>query len=170
MVNRLVAKTQYNLIPKGSVTDGTAFFIKAFWVIVIVFLCGSCVYVFNRVIITDQSPDVIQLDPFDLEGVEIVGDTVTLSISYGGGCEEHCFSLYMSPAAFLESYPVQANLYLRHDSNGDACEALINEDISFNLLPVAVLYKKLYGQFDEIVINVFKYRSNDNLNETYSPE
>ena len=104
---------------------------------------------------------------FNLEGMEIVGDTITLSISYAGGCEEHSFSLYMSPATFLESYPVQANLYLRHDSNGDACEALISEDISFNLHPVALLYKKIYGQFDEIVINVFEYKSNDKLNDSY---
>ena len=145
-------------------------FIRAFWRIMIVFLCGSCGYVFNRVIITDHSPDVIQLDPFDLEGIEIVGNTITLRISYVGGCEEHCFSLYMSPVAFLESYPAQANLYLRHDSNEDACEALVNEDISFNLRPVAVLYKKHYGQLDEIVINIFKYRSNDKLSESYSPE
>ena len=145
-------------------------FIRAFWGILVVFLCGSCGYFFNRVIITDRSPDTIQLDTFDLEGIEIVGDSITLSINYGGGCEEHGFSLYMSPAAFLESYPAQANLYLRHDSNKDACEALIKEDISFNLRPVAVLYKKHYRQFDEIVINIFEYKSNDTLSESYSPE
>ncbi len=78
--------------------------------------------------------------------------------------------LCISPATFFESYPAQANLYLRHDSNGDACEALISEDISFNLRPVALLYKKIYGQFDEIVINVFEYKSNDKLNDSYTPE
>ena len=142
-------------------------YLRIFLGIIIVLGCVGCVYVFNWVIITDKSPDVVQLDPFDLESMEIVGDTVTLSISYGGGCEEHCFSLYMSPATFFESYPAQANLYLRHDSNGDACEALISEDISFNLRPVALLYKKIYGQFDEIVINVFEYKSNDKLNDSY---
>ena len=145
-------------------------FLRIFLGIIIVLGCVSCVYVFNWVIITDKSPDAIQLDPFDLEGMEITGDTVTLSISYGGGCEEHCFSLHMSPATFFESYPAQANLYLRHDSNGDACEALISEEISFNLRPVALLYKKIYGQFDVIVINVFEYKSNDKLSERYSPE
>ena len=142
----------------------------AFLGIVILIAFGSCVYVFHFVIITDKSPDVIQWDPFDLESIEIVGDTITLNVIYGGGCKEHCFSLYMSPAAFFESYPVQANLYLRHNSNGDACEALINEDISFNLCPVAVLYKMLYGNYDEIVINVFEYRSNDKLSDSYFPE
>ena len=142
-------------------------YLRNFLGIIIVLGCVGCVYVFNWVIITDKSPDVVQLDPFDLESMEIVGDTVTLSISYAGGCEEHCFFLYMSPATFFESYPAQANLYLRHDSNGDACEALISEDISFNLRSVALLYKKIYGQFDEIVINVFEYKSNDKLNDSY---
>lgn len=145
-------------------------YLRIFLGIIIVLGCVGCVYVFNWVIITDKSPDAVQLDPFNLEGMEIVGNTITLSISYSGGCEEHCFSLYMSPATFFESYPAQANLYLRHDSNGDACEALISEDISFNLHPVAVLYQKIYGQFDEIVINVFEYKSNDKLNDSYSPE
>ena len=145
-------------------------YLRIFLGIIIALGCVSCICFFNWVIITDKSPDAVQLDPFNLEGMEIVGDTITLSISYAGGCEEHSFSLYMSPATFLESYPVQANLYLRHDSNGDACEALISEDISFNLHPVALLYKKIYGQFDEIVINVFEYKSNDKLNDSYSPE
>lgn len=145
-------------------------YLRIFLGTIIVLGCVGCVYVFNWVIITDKSPDAVQLDPFNLEGMEIAGDTITLSISYGGGCEEHSFSLYMSPATFFESYPAQANLYLRHDSNGDACEALISEDISFNLRPVALLYKKIYGQFDEIVINVFEYKSNDKLNDSYSPE
>ena len=76
----------------------------------------------------------------------------------------------MSPAAFLESHPVQANLYLRHNSNGDLCEALINENVSFNLRPIAELYKSLYGQYDEIIINVFEYKSNNKISASYFPE
>lgn len=135
-----------------------------------VIACSSCLDISYFVIITDQSPDSIRLDPFDLESIEIVEDIITLNITYGGGCKEHCFSLYMSPAVFLESYPVQANLYLRHDSNGDQCEALINEDISFNLSPVALLNKIFYGDCDEVVINVYKYKSDEKLSDSYFPE
>jgi len=47
----------------------------------------------------------------------------------------------MSPAAFLESYSVQVNLYLRLYANDDPYEASSNKDISFNLCLFAALYK-----------------------------
>ena len=127
--------------------------------------CGGC-----GVIITDIPPEALQLDPFSLKGIEIVEDTIALTISYSGGCEKHSFSLFMSPAAFLESYPVQANLYLRHNGNSDACEAEINQTISFNLQPIAALYTSLYGRYDEIVLNVFTFESNNKLSASYVPE
>jgi len=127
--------------------------------------CGGCV-----VIITDIPPEVIQLDPFSLKGVEVVEDTITLHISYSGGCKDHYFSLCMSPAAFLESYPVQANLYLRHNGNSDACEAEINQTISFNLQPIAAFYKSLYGRYDEIILNVFAYEATSKVSVSYFPE
>ena len=120
--------------------------------------------------ITDAPAESLQLDPFGLEGIAIVEDTITLNVTYSGGCKEHCFSLYMSPASFLESSPVQANLYLRHNSNGDACEAFINKTVSFNLRPVAELYQSLYGSYDEIIINVFGYKSNEKINAHYFTE
>jgi len=121
------------------------------------------------VIITDAPPESIQLDPFGMEGIAIAGDIITLNVTYSGGCKEHCFSLYMSPASFLESSPVLANLYLRHNSNGDACEAFINKTISFDLRPIAELYKSLYGSYDEIVINVFEYKSSNKVSASYFP-
>ena len=122
------------------------------------------------IIITDAPPESIQLDPFGLEGIEIVEDSITLNVTYSGGCKEHCFSLYMSPASFLESSPVQANLYLRHNGNGDACEAFISKPVSFNLRPIAELHKLLYGSYDEIVMNVFEYKSNNKVSASYIPK
>lgn len=127
----------------------------------------------NPVIITNQPPNFLQLDPFELKNIAIVADTITLNINHSGGCKEHNYSLYMSPAAFLESYPVQANLYLQHDSKGDACEALIKTSISFNLRPLADLYQDFYGQQDEIILNVFDFFEDEpanKLNARYFPE
>ena len=143
-------------------------FINTF--LVLLLLTSCCPDDFNFVIITDQLPDTIQLDPFDLEDIEIGGDSITLDITYSGGCSTHHFSLYMSPAAFFESYPVQANLYLRHNSNGDACEALVNENVSFNLRSIAELYKTAYGKYDEIILNVYEYKSINKMSVSYFPE
>ncbi len=121
------------------------------------------------VIITDAPPESIQLDSFGLAGIAIVEDTITLNVTYSGGCKEHGFSLHMSPASFLESSPVQANLYLRHNGNGDACEAFIHKTVSFNLRPIAELYKSLYGNYDEIAINVFEHKSSNKARAAYVP-
>jgi len=142
----------------------------AFLAIMILISSNSCLDVSRFVIITNQPPNAIQLDPFDLEDIEIARDSITLNITYSGGCKKHDFSLCMSPAAFLESYPVQANLYLRHNSNGDACEALVNESLSFNLRSIAELYKTAYGKYDEIVLNVYEYKSNNKMSASYFPE
>jgi len=125
----------------------------AFLAVMILISSNSCLDVSHFVIITNQPPNAIQLDPFDLEDIEI-----------------DCFSLCMSPAAFLESYPVQANLYLRHNSNGDACEALVNESVSFNLRPIAELYKTAYGKYDEIILNVYEYKSINKMSVSYFPD
>jgi hypothetical protein len=97
------------------------------------------------------------LDSFRLDAVAINGDTLTLDLTHGGGCKEHFYALFMSPAAFLESFPVQANLYLQHDDNDDACDALLQPKLRFDLRPVAELYEKFYHRRDSIRINVFQY-------------
>jgi hypothetical protein len=111
----------------------------------------------NFVIITEQPPDSLQLDPFSLRSLSISGDTLTMTITHGGGCKEHNYTLFMSPGVFLESYPVQANLFLRHEDNDDACDALITATLKFNLRPVADLYQYYYRGKDEIIINAFDY-------------
>ena len=131
---------------------------------------SSCLDVSHFVIITNRPPNSIQLDPFNLEDIDIAGDTITLDITYSGECKDHRFSLYMSPAVFLESYPVQANLYLRHDGNGDACEAFISESVFFNIRPIAELYKTAYREYDEITLNVYEYKSNNKMSVGYFPE
>ena len=124
------------------------------------------------VIISDVPPAVIQLDRFHLESIEISGDILDVSVVYGGGCEEHCFWLFMSPAVFLESYPAQANLYLRHFANDDHCKALIHQTLSFDLGLIIELYNQHYGEIDSFIINVYDYfddEPGDKLSATYVP-
>jgi hypothetical protein len=109
------------------------------------------------VIITDLPPDSIQLEHHHLMAIEINGDNINIVTAYSGGCHDHYFQLYMSPAAFAESYPVQANLYLRHDGNYDPCDGWITDTLSFSLRPVGRLHNLMYDQPDSIIINVFEY-------------
>ena len=109
------------------------------------------------VTISDLPPDSIQLHRFDLNSITISGNELTLNLSYSGGCEEHEFELFMSPGAFMESSPVQANLFLRHNDKDDACDAYITTEVSFDLTCIGELYEQFYGRKDEIILNVFDY-------------
>ena len=107
--------------------------------------------------ITDLPPDSLQLDPFQLQVVRVSGDTLFVEVGHGGGCREHTYALFMSPAAFLESAPVQANLFLRHNAHDDPCDAWLQPTLAFDLRPVAALYQQSYGGLDEIILNVYDY-------------
>jgi hypothetical protein len=125
------------------------------------------------VIIIDAPPDSLQLDSFTLHGIAIDGDKLALDISHGGGCKQHAYALFMSPPAFLKSFPAQANLYIQHNGNGDSCEALLRPNLSFDLRPVAELHQKLYQRRDPIQINVYGYfrgQPGERLSAIYKPQ
>ncbi|MGE0785407.1 MAG: hypothetical protein AB7S26_06955 [Sandaracinaceae bacterium] len=82
-------------------------------------------------------------DRFDLNGVTLSGDTLTADVAYSGGCAPHYFRLCYD--AFLESNPVQVDLRLEHDAQGDECEAYPSESRSFDLGPLADAYRAGYG-------------------------
>lgn len=122
--------------------------------------------------ITDMNPVVIQVAAFQLDTVSVAGDTMDLCIFHSGGCNEHFCYLFMSPAAFMESYPVQVNIYLRHVDNDDPCDAWLKADLRFNLRPIADLYQQQYGGLDPIILNVHEYNGSDSsrvVQVTYTP-
>jgi hypothetical protein len=123
--------------------------------------------------ITDMTPAGIQVAAFQLNTVYVDADTINLSIFHSGGCREHLYYLFMSPSAFLESYPVQANIYLRHIDNDDPCDAWLSADLCFSLRPIADLYQQFYGGLDPIKLNVHEYNGSDSsrvVQVTYTPE
>lgn len=79
----------------------------------------------------------------DGEAPVIEDDTLTLTVSYGGGCETHDFTLVTS-GVFMESYPVQLGVSVAHDANGDMCEAYLTAEYEFDLTPIKTLYQDAY--------------------------
>lgn len=75
-------------------------------------------------------------DEFDFADVTIINDSIYLSIRYGGGCGEVEFKLIDSEA-IMESLPVQRNIRLSLKDE-DTCEALLTEELSFDLTPIRV--------------------------------
>jgi len=54
----------------------------------------------------------------------IVNDTLRIFVSYAGGCENHSFELDHL------TVPDTTKLWLRHDAQGDRCEALIIDTVT----------------------------------------
>jgi hypothetical protein len=55
---------------------------------------------------------------------------------------------------FMESYPVQMNLYIRHKNLGDFCEAIVEETVCFDSRRIGELYEGVYGDCDDIILNI----------------
>ncbi len=77
----------------------------------------------------DDLPD----DPFAVNSVTIKDDCLEISLSYGGGCEAHVFTMYLMPNRCGTPPVPPPSLVLCHESNGDMCEAYITETVSFSL-------------------------------------
>ena len=83
-------------------------------------------------------------DDYVLNSATITGDTLTVSMSYSGGCRAHVFTLVIA-TSFVDSSPVRLPAVLRHNANGDRCEAFPTESYAFDLAPVRARYRAVYG-------------------------
>jgi len=83
-------------------------------------------------------------DPYALSDASVTGDTLTLRVHFGGGCETHRFALVVT-RLFMESDPVQIPATLAHDGRGDPCDAVVEETLRFDLTPVRRIYQEAYG-------------------------
>jgi hypothetical protein len=105
-------------------------------------------------VILTENPDRWRHDPYELASARVEGDTLHVTVQYGGGCAVHDFSLLVVPI-FLESYPVQMSGSLAHDAKGDPCRALVSSDLRFDLSPIKEAYRQSYGvQSDTVHLRI----------------
>ena len=95
------------------------------------------------ILFDDHSAITLASDAAAIEEASIEGDLLSLKTAYGGGCRKHDFKLYGS-TSFLESYPVQTDVFLSHDAHGDACRALLHDELLFDLSPLKRAYRQMY--------------------------
>lgn len=84
-------------------------------------------------------------DPYTVDGAAIVSDQLAVTVSASGGCEDHDWTLCWPDQSFAESSPVQARLEILHDDHDDPCDAIITEDLRFDLAPLATAWHDAYG-------------------------
>jgi len=93
---------------------------------------------------TNESPDSLQVGSYQLIDVCIEPPMfLKAHVGFSGCSPEESFSLFMT-GGFMESSPPQANIVLRKDWESD-CDAVWNEEIRFDLGPLAHRYLESYG-------------------------
>ncbi|UCG60672.1 MAG: hypothetical protein JSV52_10080 [Candidatus Zixiibacteriota bacterium] len=112
------------------------------------------------VIITDTPPAELPGNRITVTDARLNKDSLVLVVEYSGGCVEHDFACYMFPAAFMESLPPQANLYVLDNTDNDPCDdGIVTDYAIFDVSPVASLHWDHYGYVYDIYINVIDLSS-----------
>lgn len=105
--------------------------------------------------------DDYRIDNFEVKDVSIVNDSIYFKIQYSGGCNEHEFRLTANDY-FKESFPVQADMILSHNDFNDACDSIVEIELSFDLSPLKEAYINSYGgNLDPIALNILIDKTNN---------
>jgi hypothetical protein len=82
-------------------------------------------------------------DSFSVSGdLQVHGTTLSIPVSYAGGCAEHSFKLYvLNHTSGWTVYPPMVPMLLVHDAGGDDCEAAIFDTLEFDLGMFLPLWK-----------------------------
>lgn len=119
--------------------------------------CGCIGYSANKdqTVSTDDAPMVILADSQEqlsshkdkarIRSISAQQNSLIVDISFGGGCEEHEFSLYGFPA-FKSERMIQADLYLSHNGKGDLCKRMVQKTLIFNLSPLLDACNQQFGR------------------------
>lgn len=94
-------------------------------------------------------------DRTTISRMEVLGDYLSMNVSYSGGCEEHEFEL-ISDGRYSATYPPEVELVLRHDAHNDLCRSYLDETLYFDLKPL---------QYDGTTRIVIRLTNNDKLYE-----
>lgn len=89
----------------------------------------------SKVLIIDQKIDRYPADALVIKDASIIGDSLTMLVSYSGGCKPHDLKV-ISNGAMMKSMPPQMNVQVSHDAHEDMCEAMISQDVTVSLEPL----------------------------------
>jgi hypothetical protein len=84
-------------------------------------------------------------DAFKLEEAIVSGDTLIVTVSFGGGCKEHEFEVYAN-GMWMKSLPPKMALRLVHRAHEDNCRSYITQTRKF------LLHKARYSGQNKVVI------------------
>lgn len=93
---------------------------------------SSVVAASSKVLIIDQNIARYPMDGVTIKDASIIGDSLTMLVSYSGGCKTHDLKV-ISNGAMMKSMPPQMNIVVSHNAHEDMCEAMITQDLTVSL-------------------------------------
>lgn len=70
--------------------------------------------------------------PYTINAVRIAGDMLSIDLQYSGGDKEHDFKL-ITNKMYMKSFPPKLNLFLEHNTNGDAARSIVKKTLIYNI-------------------------------------
>jgi hypothetical protein len=90
----------------------------------------------NYVDLNSTNYDSLKNDPVKINTVMVEGDFLVVNLSYSGGCKSHIIDLArVHPWCGTPPLP-PPTFEIRHNANGDACEAWATETLKFDISPL----------------------------------
>jgi len=84
--------------------------------------------------VREDAREVGLLDPITLHAASREGTNLKVLVTYGG-CRVHTVRALAS-TGILASYPATIDIYLQHDRNGENCDMLLRQELSFDVRPI----------------------------------
>jgi len=101
----------------------------------------------------DQNDIPLHEDPAGINDVALEGDSLMLVAESGGGCEVHDYALF-GCHCFMESFPVQTNVFLSHDDHDDPCDAIVIDTLRFDLTPLKDVFLTYYPTDETVILRI----------------
>ena len=93
-----------------------------------------------------------------VENVKIVDDHLIFNVVYTGGCKTHTFRL-IGDSAMSDTKPVQTNLFLVHENNGENCTTEIKKELVFDIARLKNLHQNpLLLNIDHLNSVLYQYK------------
>lgn len=105
--------------------------------------------------LTDLVTDAYEIAIAGDAAPAVMDGILTVTLSRGGGCENHDFILVAAPR-FREGNPVELPFVIVHDGNDDRCLAYLTDQVAFDLTKIHDLYKTAYPAGDGHVFLAFR--------------
>lgn len=88
-----------------------------------------------------ENYDSLARDPIAVNKAYVDGDCLYFQVSYSGGCQKHTIDLaFMHP--WTASSSTVPTFEIRHNANGDLCEAYFTKEFRYDLTPLKQMGKK----------------------------